>query len=555
MARIQGHEVSIGKVFGDDYAFTIPPYQRPYSWDTSNAEDLADDLIDAMRNSENGEVNPYFLGSIVLIKDDDSSASELVDGQQRITTISLLLRALQENLSGEDADHVKTMIYEKGNRIKGTQDRFRLTVRERDRDFFQDELIRTKQLSGIESIKRKLPDAQQNMLDNLIALNHKVSELSSEERADLATYLVQNTFLIVVWTPDLSSAFRIFSILNDRGMDLSAADILKAEIIGKIPEREIEIYTKLWEDTEEQLGKNEFTGLFSHIRMIHLKKKLKGTVLAEIREHVKPAQRATQFIKDELIPYANAYEEILHQRFESTTGAEDINRYFRYIKRVAETDWQAPAILFLSKHREEISKLKDFFQGLERLAMGMWLCRFNVNDRLKRYSNLLQQIENGTSPDALVLSQEEIKTCKSVLSGDIFNLSPKPKRSAILLRLDESFSSGEATYNLPTITIEHILPQTPPKDSKWLEWWPDAESRKLRTHQIGNLALLNRRQNSGAKNYAFDKKKSSYFLGKSGTSPFTLTTRVCQETEWTPVIWERHQDERVSKLLKIWSLE
>jgi uncharacterized protein with ParB-like and HNH nuclease domain len=81
----------------------------------------------------------------------------------------------------------------------------------------------------------------------------------------------------------MDSAYRIFSVLNDRGLDLSHSDILKSEIIGRIPKDQQEQYNRCWEDTEVMLGRNNFQGLFSHIRMIHLKAKQKDSVLKEVR--------------------------------------------------------------------------------------------------------------------------------------------------------------------------------------------------------------------------------------------------------------------------------
>ena len=90
-ARITATEQHLGKVFSDDYFFEIPLYQRPYAWTTDHVDELLDDLLDAMRRDSE---SPYFLGSIVLIKDEDNPKSEVVDGQQRLTTLTMLLCVL-----------------------------------------------------------------------------------------------------------------------------------------------------------------------------------------------------------------------------------------------------------------------------------------------------------------------------------------------------------------------------------------------------------------------------------------------------------------------------
>ena len=85
-------------------------------------------------------------------------------------------------------------------------------------------------------------------------------------------------------------------------------------------------------------------------------------------------------------------------------------------------------------------------------------------------------------------------------------------------------------------------------------WWPDPNVREQTVHRLGNLALLNRRQNSAALNWEFEKKKEKYYQRKTGGSPFQITSRVLKETEWTPAVFERHQTETVAMLKEIWDL-
>lgn len=92
---IHGIEHPVKKVFSDDFVFTIPLYQRAYSWTTEQSEDLLQDLLRAMDSDEESidEIPPYFLGSIVLIKGEEPD-SQIIDGQQRLTTLTMLLSVL-----------------------------------------------------------------------------------------------------------------------------------------------------------------------------------------------------------------------------------------------------------------------------------------------------------------------------------------------------------------------------------------------------------------------------------------------------------------------------
>ena len=108
---IEAREQELKRVFSDDYLFEIPAYQRPYAWTTEQATELLDDLLTAMGNDgEMEEVSPYFLGSIVLIKDAHRALAQVVDGQQRLTTLTILFCALRE-LSEDDGASVAILTF------------------------------------------------------------------------------------------------------------------------------------------------------------------------------------------------------------------------------------------------------------------------------------------------------------------------------------------------------------------------------------------------------------------------------------------------------------
>jgi hypothetical protein len=537
MATIHAHEHPVRDIFSDKFAFSIPSYQRPYSWGVDQAGELFSDLLTASEGftaggqAPKGGVTPYFLGSIVLIKGEQEPDADVIDGQQRLTTLSLLLSALRVSFDEfESKSTFAKFLLEKGNTIVGTLDRCRLKLRDRDHEFYEENILRPDDLSNLPKlVNDSLPDPQRKLCENTALLIEKVAKLDPTRRADLAAYLLQHTYLVVVSTPDLDSAFRIFSVLNDRGLDLSAADILKAEIVGKITGPDRDKYVKAWEDAEEDLGIERFSELFSHIRMIFGRNKLRKTVLEGVRESVPLIKQPRQFIDEELIPSAEAYEIILNQSYESNDREADkrINRLLGLLARMDDTDWIPPAIRFLKQNPGNPGETERFFADLERLAMVMWLLRYDVNQRIKRHGEILAEIDaKNPFASALQLTAEERSSAMEVLNGDIYTLSPPVKRKVILLRLDELLSSGEATYDQPLITIEHVLPQTPDSTSEWCQWWPEEKERKGNVHRLGNLALLNRKQNSAAKNWEFSQKKTKYFLGRSGVSPFALTTEL-----------------------------
>jgi hypothetical protein len=558
--KIHGAEYPIQKIFSDDFVFSIPLYQRPYAWEIEQAEALMDDLLAFLGDDDDpiDELNPYFLGSIVLIKPDGSTEAEVVDGQQRLTTLTILLSVLREVVTEDVAKELTAYLYERGSIVKGTKNRYRLTLRERDANFFRDYI----QDEGgpkklIELKKAVLPDSQANIRDNALHLLEKLQQLPEEQCFRLAQFIIIGCLLVVVSTPDMDSAYRIFSVLNDRGLDLSHTDILKSEIIGKIPESQQNEYNRRWEDTEVKLGRSTFQDLFSHIRMIYRKAKQKESVLKEVRECVKPSENPIHFIDEVLCPAADAYADIQDCCYQSHQYAEDINTYFRYLSRIDNADWLPPAIAYFSKYRHQPDKLLTFFSNLDRLASGLMIQRANINERIRRYSLLLNWIEQdkdlGSSNSPLNLTLIDCETIIERLNGPLY--LERKIRLYVLLRLDAYLSGGEAVYKLPRITVEHILPQNPPHGSQWLKWFPDEESRHNYVHQLGNLALLSGYKNSSAQNFDFETKKNKYFKGEDGVSPFAITTQVLHESKWTPDVIERRQAELIEKLKHLWRLD
>ena len=207
------------------YVFTIPNYQRPYAWTTEEAGELFDDLLVAMENGEKPleELNPYFLGSVVLIKGETTDA-QIVDGQQRLVTLIILLSAIRSLVGKEDASDITKMLYEKKSRIRRTPSRYRLTVRQRDKDFFRNYIQNEGGIKELEELNEFLSDSCKNMRENALLFLSNLEELTEEQRVFLASFVAMQCYLVVVSTPDLDSAYRIFSVLNDRGLQLSLTD-------------------------------------------------------------------------------------------------------------------------------------------------------------------------------------------------------------------------------------------------------------------------------------------------------------------------------------------
>jgi hypothetical protein len=463
-------------------------------------------------------------------------------------------------LQPDDADALSDYLRQKGKIFEGMKDEYRLTLRPQDAEFFEKHIQQDEGVSILENLNPESlrNDAQRNIRANALHLAAKLKQRPSEKLAALTQFVVTKCLLVAVSTPDMESAYRIFSVMNDRGLDLSHADILKADVIGKIPsEADQDSYAKKWETAEENLGRAAFDDLFAHIRMIHVKQKLRTTTLKEIREHVKPEAAPMKFIDEQLTPYADALETIKDADYKSAHGAEKVNAYLKWLNRLDNSDWVPPALMALAKHENNSEWLGAFFTQLERLAACMMIMRYGINDRLDRYAEILQVLEDGDDDTALAAKLEltgaEKRKTYANLNGNLYELSKV--RAYVLLRLDTTLSGGGAVYDYPIVSIEHVLPQTPKKPSKWLEWFPEEAVREAWVHRLANLVLLSRKKNSEAQNFDFETKKEKYFKSDKGVSPFVLTTQVLGLPEWTPSVLQIRQDTLLDKLKSLWSLE
>lgn len=559
---LKAAEKNLHKVFSDDYRFTIPAYQRPYAWTTEETGELFDDLMtalaDAKGNSDLDDVAPYFLGSIVLIKKPDQPKAGVVDGQQRLTTLTILLCVLREIAQQSSGSLLDPYIREVANEYAGTEERFRLTLRERDRKFFVGNI---QDPNGLEKLlaqnsPKLANDSQQRIYENAKYLKKAVSELSSAEQKQLAKFLVQRCYLVVVSVSDQTSANRIFSVLNTRGLDLLPTDILKAEIIGEIPENEQQKYTEEWENAEEQVGRDGFHDLFSHIRMIFVKRKAKSTLEHEFREEVMKHVNGRAFIDDVVLPYQDAYSIVSNAKYRHTTDAQKVNTYIEYLKLLDNRDWVAPALAFYKRTPNDHAAFFKFVQNLERLAYVLFVLRKNVNDRIHRYADVLRAIENPDEHDldkSLQISDGEKSDVLDVLNREIYRETRICK--PVLLRLNSAMADSEKfQHPQGTATIEHVLPQKPAENSQWYKWFPTEDLREEWTHKLANLVLLSRRKNSQAGNFDFERKKSEYFQ-KGKVAVFAITTQVCAESEWTPETLEKRQAYLIDLLKEEWRLE
>jgi hypothetical protein len=188
-------------------------YQRPYAWTVDESSELFDDLYDFYQREQE---ETYFLGSIVLIKEEDKNYAQVIDGQQRLTTLTILRASIASMLTGDLRTDFENYIREAGRPSQGLKPKPRLALRDRDREFFSkyvqgllfDELFALDQA-------RLDDEAKRNIQSNSRLIHERLQNTfgnDAELLGSFGSFLVQRCYLVAVSTPTQQSAFRVFSV-------------------------------------------------------------------------------------------------------------------------------------------------------------------------------------------------------------------------------------------------------------------------------------------------------------------------------------------------------
>lgn len=559
--KITGKEYPLSKIFSADFEYHIPGYQRPYAWTEEETGILFDDLYEFFQTEA---IDNYFLGSIVLIKDENKPYADVIDGQQRLTTLSILFSVMANSFHTEAyRNNCKKYLQEEGNILEGIAAQPRIFLRDWDQDFFS-KYIQDIQLDALVQIDPVTLDteAKRHIQKNCTVLREKFSEVFNDENDLLkfTQFILTRCFWVVVSTPNQESAFRVFSVMNSRGLDLLPTDIIKSMTIGKLPKDEEQKYTEKWEELENLTGRDGFNEVFTHTRTIFAKERPKKNLLDEFKEYVIKQTSPKSLVDEYLIPYTEAYVCLKNCDFSSTQNAEEINELLLWLNKTNNHDWMPPAIKFLTDHKNDSVYILWFIRKLERLASYLLVTAKDVNQRMERYKWILVEMEsrpdnNLTAPlENIELTDWEKQQFIDALNGEIYSMTAK-RRNYIIQRLDSFLSDGGATYNTKLFTIEHVLPQHPSADSEWMKLWPDTQTQRFWLNKIANLVPLTRQRNSAAQNYDFNTKKIKYFQSKNGTSSYTLTTQVINIAAWTPEVVEARQKDLEEIFISKWDLK
>jgi len=576
--KIKAGEIYIKDLFSDKYLFEIPDFQRPFAWEKENFEQLFNDIKEALQaNQENygnklDEYEPYFLGSIILwtkeLKDDGSGRYAVIDGQQRLISLAILMAVMRDLVNNQKAKNsLQRRIYQEEDEYSGTKESVRIKVRDKERDFFRKYILNLGGTEKVDSIDRtSLSEPKQHILEAIEVFkngfrNDKGS-IDQELLDNYIKYLLQKVVLVVVKTNSLTSAFRLFNVINTRGMPLTNADLLKSENLRVIAENERTKYREIWENIEEDIGTDGLEMLISFIRSIKLKEKARKSIFDEFVEKVfksEPGFKGKKFI-EYLNKVAKIYRRKIVEGSIKTGNSDEETYYYNLISLMRDflpfNDWMAAVIKFSEKFVDD-SYLFEFLKVFERKIVVDWVTGLSFTERLTRIYKVIRLIEEKTNPRDVLndpMFSDEIKMNKNRFESALndINFYGKGKTRIakyVLLRIDmeRKYNQNLKFSYAGEITVEHILPRKP-TDKYWLERF-DKVARIEWTNRLGNLVLLNSRKNSQASNKPFPEKVKDYFEKKSD---FEVTNELKNYEDWTlDALKDRHEKLK-KEAIKIW---
>lgn len=548
---MEAKECKVQDILTENKKFIIPSYQRPYSWTIDNAEQLIDDIYESSQSNE-GE---YFIGSMICINKGQNQY-EVVDGQQRLTTLSIIVSELKKliTIQGIKDDLQKRVL--PIDVYSDEADEPRLIVRKKEYDLYKYYI-----LQDLKDYKPEKPsDTDLVFMSNSEAVRNYLSKLTDDNLKTLAKYILQNVYIVFVQTDDFSSSFRLFNVLNSRGLPLSNADLLKnalfesASVHNKKPEQ----IDSAWSQIEDMVGVSRLDK-FLTLHKLSEKKDRDRVLQKGFESFIENLQ--DQFDGDAiamslmLVSSSKHYAKILENDFEHPS----IRRKISSLSNLGVDEWIPPVMAFMNRMARSCDFTMDdfsqFITSFEKVYMHGWLKKQIKSQREMVCYSALVAINNHMDLSSIInqiILHADNTGFINALDDDLYE--PRPNQvnliKAILLRLDmeQQDESVIKTYT-GRITIEHILPQSL-VNNYWIQRFEPHEHINW-LHKIGNLTLISGTKNSEAQHSDFIKKKAIYEKLNSKSS-FDLTKDVCKSEQWSIVELRNRHESMKSQLKKLW---
>jgi|LakMenEpi03Aug12_release.lakeMendotaPanAssembly.Ray.scaffolds.fasta_scaffold08831_15 uncharacterized protein with ParB-like and HNH nuclease domain len=543
---------SLGEFLGNGNFFRIPDFQRDYSWKEDNWEDL---WIDSLRVWQEGQ--PHFMGALVLQEDSDKKEYKIIDGQQRTTTLSVLIIAIINLLIDygyeNEGEEVRKKYIGEVALNENLSFKIKLGLNQRDNQFYYESLA--KKLKKPLAIKT-LPKSQQGLWGCYEFFYNKLKNQFVEninlDKQSLLDFLVegvaQKLLFIRINVKDELSAYTMFETLNGTGLKLTTADMIKNYLfsithnISDIFENTKAKWRKITDDIEE----DEFSDFLRYVWSATRKSITKKELLKEVKNLIKTTNDVENIL-EELEKFAEIY--VALSDYDSLMWEPEQKEYIYILSKIL-TNKQYKILMMVAKLKLENS---DFTKLLKNIVTFVF--------RFQEIANITpNRLEPIYSKIAVSLYKEEIvgypkikeKLQENNISDSKFRVdfeNWEPTKNKIvryaLISLENKITNGNRSI-FENETIEHVLPQSP-SDS-----WADFGQQKTiqqNIYKIGNLTLLEKTKNKKLSNLSFEEKKQEYV-----ESGYEITKLIAEDDLWNQDAVQKRQKHFAKLALEIWKI-
>lgn len=537
--------LTIKQLFGNtDSLYQIPRYQRAYSWGDDQLDKLWEDLIEAKENDPN-----YFLGSVITAKPEDTSTYlDIVDGQQRLTTLTILLCVYRDLFPNINNDILETDPFAVDNKVIYSSikfndrfERLRLRTHSNHQSDF-DSII----LNGVTTVVKKpfkkdlrKDEPKYKFQNTAYFFTSKLTELGESESGKLINYIFNQVKIIRIDCHSVAFAIKLFQVLNDRGLDLSNSDLIKSYLIGLIQkkyESDGELKKKMedqfmddWKVCENYSNQTEtsLNDLFVMYEYYLIGQNPKKSLYDQLVDEFKtkdPNQvirNVKLFIEHYKLRLFDKEDKLIYSYFYITWGM-----YWRSI--------------LLTALSENYTEYDEFLKVFRRYYYLNWISGYTLT-RIKQTSfNIIKWIKEKKSLDFIRKELEEnlkqnetIKRAVDNLGGEIY-FEPWCKPLLFMIEYKQTDNSSLNYFEMGdgNIQVEHILPRAYKNNDDWKDKIDPSQGYDDWINTGGNLTLLSGKKNQQASNNSFDKKilsyrgKGLYLNDNEGVTSFRITQEI-----------------------------
>ncbi len=554
-AIMDSHSDNFSRLFGNGLKYIVPPFQRDYSWDYEQWDDLWQDLQLLM----NDPAYSHYMGYLVF-QTEDMNTFTIIDGQQRLTTLCILILSIINNLKkleekGVEKDDNQKRREQLAKAFIGDINYVtlisenKLILNRNNNAFYSHYLVPLQKLPvrGLNSSEKLLKKCFE-WFDNKVSAMFK----SGQEMALFVDRITRSIYFTIINVSDSVNAFKVFETLNARGVQLSSSDLLKNYLFQIVDnenphEKEFLDLEELWASVIDKLGSEkfpEFLRLYWNSRHPIVRK---ANLYKTLKDNIKTKGSVFSVVR-ELIVNADIYQALIKPEDELWNNYKHIRNMLSVLELFNVS--QPFALLLTAYQYLPVEQFENLLSVIITITL-----RYNIiggknpNEQEIVYNRIANEIYRNKNYHYSMFSA--VYPNDDEFENDFANKDFKSNTrnnkivKYILSRIEQTITGAEIEFESEINTLEHILPENPSED-----WDFSDEGVERWRYRIGNLTLLEKKLNKDIENKIFVEKQPSYSKSK-----FTITSMISSEYDnWTEKEIARRQKWLARQAKSLWKI-